>query len=147
MARHLVILDSCVLFPMYLRDTLLRCAWGGLYIPFWSQEILDGATRDLVLTDKMQSDKAKNLETQIKIHFPEAMVEVPSGLVQVMTNHLGDRHVMAAAVVVKANIIVTSNLKHFQEKDLAPWQIKAQSPDVFLTELYNFYPQQVIAVL
>lgn len=147
MARRLVVLDSCVLFPMYLRDTLLRCAWGGLYIPFWSQEILDGATRNLVLTDKMQPEKAKNLETQIKVHFPEAIVEVPSGLVEVMTNHPGDRHVMAAAVAAKADIIVTSNLKHFQAQDLDPWQIQAQSPDEFLTELFNLYPQQVIGVL
>ena len=146
-ARRLVVLDSCVLFPMYLCDTLLRCAWGGLYIPCWSQEILDGATRNLVLTGKMQPEKAKNLETQIKVHFPEAMVEVPSALVEVITNHPGDRHVLATAVSAKADIIVTSNLKHFQDHDLAPWQIIAQSPDEFLTELYNLYPQQVIEVL
>jgi predicted nucleic acid-binding protein len=147
MARQSVVLDSCVLFPMYLRDTLLRCAWGGLYRPFWSQEILDGATRNLVLTGKMQPEKAKNLETEIKVHFPEAMVEVPSELVQLMTNNPGDRHVLAAAVKSGANIIVTSNLKHFQDQDLANWQIQAQSPDEFLTELYNNYPAEVIAVL
>ena len=50
-------------------------------------------------------------------------------------------------VVGKANIIVTSNLNHFQDQDLAPWQIKAKSPDEFLTELYNLYLQQVIEVL
>jgi hypothetical protein len=54
---------------------------------------------------------------------------------------------LAAAVVAKADIIVTSNLKHFQDQDLAPWQIKAKSPDEFLSELYNLYPQQVIEVL
>ncbi|MEH1874699.1 hypothetical protein [Nostoc sp.] len=30
---------------------------------------------------------------------------------------------------------------------MTPWQIKAKSPDEFLTELYNLYPQQVIGVL
>lgn len=43
-----VILDSCVLFPMYLRDTLLSAAQAGLYRLHWSQEILDGAIRNLV---------------------------------------------------------------------------------------------------
>jgi predicted nucleic acid-binding protein len=47
------------------------------------------------------------------------MVEVPEGLAKVMTNHPGDRHVLAAAVTAKADIIVTSNLKHFKPKDLA----------------------------
>ena len=50
-------------------------------------------------------------------------------------------------MVAKANIIVTSNLKHFQDQDLAPWQIEAKSPDKFLTELYNLYPQQLIEIL
>jgi hypothetical protein len=63
-----------------------------------------------------------------------------------MKNHLSDRHVLAAAVVAKADIIVTSNLKHFQDRDLALWQIKAKSPDEFLNELYNLYLQQVIEV-
>jgi hypothetical protein len=40
-SRFPVVLDSCVLYPMYLRDTLLRAAEAGLYRVHWSQEILD----------------------------------------------------------------------------------------------------------
>lgn len=86
------------------------------------------------------------LEGRIKEAFPTALTVVADNIVQLMANHPSDRHVLAA-VVAKANIIVTSNLKHFQDQDLAPWQIKAKSPDEFLTELYNLYPQQVIEVL
>jgi hypothetical protein len=42
MAVFPVVLDSCVLYPMYLRDLLLRAAEAELYRAHWSQEILDG---------------------------------------------------------------------------------------------------------
>jgi hypothetical protein len=32
-----VILDSCVLYPLPLRDTLLRAAAQDLYVPRWSE--------------------------------------------------------------------------------------------------------------
>lgn len=53
MKKFHVLLDSCVLFPMYLRDTLLRAAETELYLPLWSQEILNGVTRNFVSTGKM----------------------------------------------------------------------------------------------
>ncbi|OUL18880.1 hypothetical protein BV378_34520 [Nostoc sp. RF31YmG] len=147
MAEQLVLLDSCVMFPMYLRDILLRCAWAGFYLPFWSQEILDGATRNLLTTGRMSSEGTTKLEATIKAAFPEAMVEVPDGLAEVMKNHPGDRHVLAAAVIAKANIIVTSNLKHFKTKDLAHWNVTAQHPDTFLSHLYDFDADSMLQVI
>ena len=64
-----------------------------------------------------------------------------------MTNHPKDRHVLAAAVVTKAEIVVTKNLKDFQEQDLKPWNIKSQSPDDFLGELFEEYPQTMVQIL
>lgn len=61
-----VVLDSCVMFPMYLRDALLCTAEAGLYQPHWLQEILDGATRNLVSQGTMTAERAMNLETRIK---------------------------------------------------------------------------------
>jgi len=54
-----VVLDACVLFPMYLRDTLLSTAEAGLYMPYWSQKILDEAISNLVINKKISSDVAK----------------------------------------------------------------------------------------
>ncbi|MBD2297433.1 PIN domain-containing protein [Nostoc sp. FACHB-87] len=143
-----VILDACVLFPMYLRDTLLSTAESGLYLPYWSQRILDEAMSNLVLRGKISAEGAKNLEEVIKYAFPEAMVdEVPWELEQAMTNDPKDRHVLAAAVIVKADIIVTNNLNDFQNQALTPWHVKAQSPDNFLSELFDEYPREMIQVL
>lgn len=41
------------------------------------------------------------------------MVEVPSGLIELMTNDLKDRHVLATAVMAKANLILTNNFTDF----------------------------------
>lgn len=98
---------------MYLRDTLLWCAEAGVYRVHWSQEILDEATDNLVGKNQMKVCKAARLQSEIKAAFPEAMVEVPLGLVEVMTNHPKDRDVLAAAVVARAQVIVTANIKDF----------------------------------
>ncbi|MEG4808188.1 PIN domain-containing protein [Microcoleus sp. F8-D3] len=147
MTKLRVVLDACVLFPMYLRDTLLSTADEDLYLPYWSQKIIDEVIGNLVKGGTLSQEKAKNLERTIKIAFPEAMVEVPVALEQAMTNDPKDRHVLAAAVNAGADIIVTNNLKDFRENDLAPWNIIAQSPDEFLSDLLDEYPDSIVDLL
>jgi predicted nucleic acid-binding protein len=142
-----VLLDACVLFPMYLRDTLLSTAEAGLYIPYWSQKILDEAMSNLVLKGKISAEKAINLEEVIKAAFSEAVVKVPVELEEAMTNNPKDRHVLAAAVIAKADILVTNNLTDFDAQALALWNIKAQSPDDFLSELFDDYPKEIVKVV
>lgn len=147
MTERRVLLDSCVMFPMYLRDTLLCAAEAGLYLPYWSQKILDDTLRNLVSTGRVSSEKALRLEMTIKEAFPEAMVEVPMGLSEVMTNHPDDRHVLAAAVIAKADVLVTSNLRHFKPQNLALWNIESKSPDDFLSDLYDLYSDEMMQVI
>jgi predicted nucleic acid-binding protein len=147
MTKLRVVLDACVLFPMYLRDTLLSTADEDLYLPYWSQKIIDEVIGNLVKGGTLSQEKAKNLERTIKIAFPEAMVEVPIALEQAMTNDPKDRHVLAAAVTAGADIIVTNNLKDFRENDLDPWNIIAQSPDEFLSDLLDEYPDSIVDLL
>lgn len=147
MANVAVVLDACVLYPMYLRDTLLSIAEAGLYLPYWSQKILDEATKNLVSKGIKTPEEARKFEAIIKEAFPEAMVEVPPGLAEVMTNHPKDRHVLATAIVAKADIIVTDNLPDFKAEDLNPWNVKAQSPDEFLTDLFDDEPDLIVQVV
>lgn len=142
-----VVLDACVLIPAYLRDTLLTTAEAGLYIPYWSQKILDEATKNIPRIADVSVEQAKNLEKIMKAAFPEAMTEVPVELEGAMTNDPKDRHVLAAAVIARAGIIVTTNLKDFDDKALTPWNIKAQSPDNFLCELFDEYPDVMVQVV
>jgi hypothetical protein len=55
-----------------------------------------------------------------------------------------DRHVLAAAIIAEAQIIVTFNLKDFPVSILARYGITAQHPDLFICNLIERYPQQVL---
>lgn len=139
-----VVLDANVLFPLYVREVLLRLASDGIFSPIWSQEILDEATRNLIHENLMTVEQAAKFEAILKDLYPEAMVEVPVELVEKMTNHPKDRHVLATAVVGKAEIIVTDNLKDFQDRDLLTWNVVAKSSGEFLTSLYDLYPDEIV---
>jgi len=143
-AQLLALLDSCVIFPMPLCDTLLRAGESGLYQLYYSQDILDGATRNLIKKGRMITEKASRFQQLIINTFPEGLVEVPAGLELVMTNHPGDRHVLAAAVAAKADIIVTANIKHFKSESLQPWNIEAITPDLFLNMLCDIHGEETL---
>ena len=137
--KTVVILDACVLFPLPLRDTLLRIAEKELYRLCFSQEILDETTKNLVKKKRMTEDKAASYQEFMKRYFPESIVEDYESLIPLMTNNPKDRHVLAAAVKVKADVIVTSNLKDFSTGSLQPFNIEAQHPDYFLIDLFSDY--------
>ena len=48
-----------------------------------------------------------------------------------------DRHVLAAAIRSGAQVIVTTNLRHFPEAELGQWNIEAKSPDDFVLDQIN----------
>jgi len=71
----------------------------------------------------------------MKAAVPEALVTQHIPLISAMTNDPKDRHVLAAAVVSGAQVIVTNNLADFPPVSLTPFAIEAQSPDQFLSDL------------
>ena len=81
-------------------------------------------------------------------HLPDARVQdwetlLPS--VPTMRDP-DDRHVVAAALMGRADVIVTFNLKDFDEAAL-PGALFAQSPDEFLLDVLGLYPEAVRKVL
>ncbi len=133
-----VVLDACVLANHSLADLLLRLAESPrLYLPLWSDQILAETTRTLIKHLEWPEDLAKRRESEIREHFPEALTGFPPELLTVLSNDQKDRHVLAAAIVGKAEVIVTFNLKHFTEEHLRPWKIQARHPQVFLESLWG----------
>jgi len=55
-----------------------------------------------------------------------------------------DRHVLAAAIRGRADVIVTRNTKHFPDDALKPFGIAAQHPDEFVVHLLDLAPGLVI---
>ncbi|NER47041.1 MAG: PIN domain-containing protein [Symploca sp. SIO1A3] len=142
-----VVLDSCVLYPMYLRDTLLRAAEAGLYQVRWTEEILDGTFRNLVGDCRISPEKAQRLYHTMNKAFPEALIEMTDDLLPCLDNHEGDRHVLAAALVGKAEVIVTDNLRHFPKKSLDKFNVTAQSADEFLVSLLDLSGDKILSII
>ncbi len=137
-ADYRVVLDACVLIPMPLADALLRMAEAPrLYLPMWSQRIMDEVTRTLISKWNMSEAKARHREDEIRRHFPEAWVEGYEPLIGSMANEPGDRHVLAVAVRSHSELIVTYNRRHFPPSSLQPWGIDMQGPSTFLRGLYD----------
>jgi PIN domain len=143
-----VMLDACVLIPMPLADTLLRLAASpGLYHPKWTDQIMMEVNRTLQEKFGLSVEKAEYRENEIRRHFPEAWVDGYEDLIPAMTNQERDRHVLAAAVRARAEVIVTYNAKDFPPSSLAPYSIVAQGPTTFLQNLYELDPAAVLNVL
>lgn len=126
------VLDTSVLWPGLQRDFLLSLAAEGSFRPAWSTAILDeliyheakkllerGAPRN------QATNAAQRLIDQMSHAFDDALItgweslEGTYGLPDP-----DDEHVVAAAVMGSADVIVTENLKHFPATKL-PWSIRA----------------------
>ena len=66
------VLDASVLYPLPLRDTLLRVASIELYDPYWSERILDEVTRNLIADARATEQQASNMIDAMREAFDEA---------------------------------------------------------------------------
>ncbi|MCS0638810.1 PIN domain-containing protein [Streptomyces sp. LP05-1] len=140
-----VVLDTCVLYPNYLGDALLRLAEAETYEPLWSADILEELRRNVALRPGEQ--RAGRLVATMADAFPDSCVTGYDDLVPAMGNDVKDRHVLAAAVRGEAHVVVTSNLKDFPVTATEPYEIEVLSPDDFLLDLLDLTPARVPAVL
>lgn len=78
--------------------------------------------------------------------FPEANITNYVELINtIFLPDKNDRHVLAAAISVKADVIVTNNLKDFPSASLKPFSIVVQSPEEFIIGLGNLDRSRVEA--
>lgn len=151
------LLDTSVLWPSLQRDFLLSLAIEGLYRPLWSTAILDELcyheAQKLVRRGHdpaLAEQKAQRLVDQMSSAFDDAVVanweslEGTFGLPDV-----DDEHVVAAALVGGADVIVTSNVKDFPPQQI-PKSPMVISPARFAADTVSVSPdvahQAVIAM-
>jgi predicted nucleic acid-binding protein len=156
MSHFTAVLDACVLRPLPLADLLLRAAEARLYRAQWSAQIQAEWLRS-VLRDRPELDRAKLDARNAAMNraFPTACIAEHQRLIEaVELPDANDRHVVAAAIRAKAEIIVTYNLRDFPAESLAKFELQAQHPDIFLRHLIDLKPfviadiaQQLIAAL
>jgi predicted nucleic acid-binding protein len=131
-SQNIVVLDTCVLVPMPLCDTLLRLAEAPpLYIPRWSDDILRELRSTLLRMGYTTAQAARRISA-MDAAFEDAKVTGYERMVASMTNDPKDRHVLAAAVRCAARAIVTDNVRHFPPRSVKPYHVDVLTPDEFL---------------
>jgi predicted nucleic acid-binding protein len=141
------VLDANVLFPMGLCDTLMRAALDSLYTAHWNRTILDEIERNLVMQGRTTPEGARRRCLNMQRALPDALITGYENLVPTMMNNQKDRHVLATAVHIRAQIIVTNNIRHFPSAALAPYGIEAQSADTFLNSLFIADPDAIERII
>jgi predicted nucleic acid-binding protein len=145
--EYSAVLDACVLVPMALCDLLLRVAEEpAMYRPVWSEQILTEMGRALKIKLRRSSEEVAWRRQQMKEAFPEAMVTVPSALLKAVEciPDKDDRHVLAAAIIARADAIVTQNTRHFPKDCCQKYGVLCQTPEDFLIDQYHLLPQLVL---
>ena len=142
-----VFLDTCVLYPVTLADLILRIAEAGVFRPHWSADILDELTRNLADIPGVGPESAARRVDAMVAAFPDASVTGYESLVDGMSCHEKDRHVLAAAVHSDCQVIVTFNLKDFPPESLDTHRLEVVSPDDFLLDQVDLYPRAVTTCL
>jgi predicted nucleic acid-binding protein len=127
MRKYTAIYDACVLYPVGIRDPLMYLATTELFAARWTDEIHDEWIRNLL--EKRPDITRENLERirgYINNSVPDCLVKNYEHLIEAL--HLpdpGDRHVLAAAIIARADVIVTYNVKDFPQEVLLPYEIEA----------------------
>lgn len=135
--RFTCVLDTNVIFPLNTRDILFWFAYYNLYTPKWSQNIFD-EWKSVMERKGVSQEQIKKRTSRASQAFPDALVTNYEPLIETLKlPDEKDRHVLAAAIKINANIIVTNNLKDFPNEYLDTFGLKAQNADDFLTDIID----------
>ncbi len=144
-----VLYDACVLYPNYLRDVLIQLATTDLFQAKWTEQIHDEWIRNVLNNRPNTSpEQLQGLKQKINRSVPDCLVTDFEYLISSLNlPDPDDCHVLAAAIVAKADVIVTANLKDFPTSILAGHSIEAQHPDDFIADLIDLKPLRVIGAI
>jgi predicted nucleic acid-binding protein len=138
--------DANVLYPAELRNFLMHLALTGLYRAKWSADIHEEWMSNL-LKNRPDLTRAKLERTRSLMdqHALDALVTGYEDLIpKLKLPDPKDRHVLAAAIQGRANVIVTMNRRHFPAEIIAPLGLEAQHPDAFILRLIDLSPVGVL---
>jgi predicted nucleic acid-binding protein len=141
--------DACVLYPAPIRDVLMHLALTDLYRARWTNTIHEEWIRAL-LAERPDLSRAQLERTRdlMNAHARDALITNFEDLIPSLSlPDPDDRHVLAAAIRGRADVIVTYNIKDFPEQVLSHYGIELQHPDEFLSHVLDLAPGIVLAAL
>jgi predicted nucleic acid-binding protein len=145
--RRVGVVDANVLYSIELTDLLVTLAVHRLVRLHWSESILAEVRRNLARRDDLDSAAIEYRIERMNRALPGALDEAPGPLIDSMQIVEHDRHVLALAVHVEADSIITFNLRDFPNEKCEPYGIEAIHPDAFTTMILDAEPAAVAAAL
>ncbi len=149
MTSFSVVYDACVLYPAPLRDLLMHLALTDLYRAKWTAEIHEEWIRNVLtvrqdLTREQLERTRKLMDTSAR----DCLVTGYQFMIPTLTlPDQNDRHVLAAAIRSQSSVILTFNLKDFPEAELEKYDVEAQHPDEFISDLLDLNASKVLAAI
>jgi hypothetical protein len=142
------VFDACILYPFHLRNIIIQAAADDLIEARWTDEIHDEWVRNVASARDVSMAKFQHLRHFMNETLPTAMVtgyrdHIPA----VNLPDPDDRHVVAAGIAGGATAILTWNLRHFPVKELEKFGLRRETPDIFLSDIYDQFPDSIIASL
>lgn len=142
--RFKVVLDTNVIYPVVIRDLLFWFAHYELYTPKWSNHIFE-EWKSVMVRKGISEDVAEKRVQVANKAFPDALVYNYEGLLKnLKLPDPDDCHVLAAAIKINANVIVTNNIKDFPESYLETFGLKVKSADDFLTDIIDLNHEEAL---
>lgn len=142
MARFTAFYDANVLYPADLRNLLMHLALTGLFRATWSAGVHEEWISALLRNrPDLSREKLERTRALMDEHAEDALVTGYEDLIPgLQLPDPNDRHVLAAAIRGRADVIVTANLRDFPAETLAEFGIEAQHPDEFVLHLLDLAP-------
>lgn len=142
MSYYTALLDANVLYPAPIRDLLLQLAVDDLFHAKWTADIhrewIEALLRNEPYRERAVLERTRDLMDKAT---RDALITGYDTLIpNLQLPDPDDRHVLAAAIVGRCDVIVTQNLQDFPQNILKPYGIEAQHPDVFLINHLNLAP-------
>lgn len=142
MSHYTALLDANVLYPAPIRDILLQLAVDDLFRAKWTADIhrewIEALLRNEPHRERATLERTRDLMNKAT---RDALVTGYESLIACLElPDPDDRHVLAAAIVGRCDVIVTQNLQDFPQDILKPYGIEVQHPDDFLVNHLNLAP-------
>ncbi len=141
--------DACVLYSAPLRDLLMRLAVADLCRAKWTEQIHQEWMRNLLEDNpRISPAQVEKIRQLMDAHIRDGLVTGFESIIETLKlPDADDRHVLAAAIHAKAEVIVTYNLKDFPARVLNRFGIAAQHPDVFVLSLLKRAPEKFLETI
>lgn len=134
--------DANVFYGARLRSLVLQLAQTKLFRARWSERVHDEWIGNLISNrPDLTRDQLETTRQSMDRSVLDCLV---TGYEPLMSNlslpDPDDVHVLAAAILTRASVVVTFNLKDFPDEVLAPFRLHAKHPDEFLMDLADIAP-------